>query len=115
MSHLGNDFRRRAEEHNAQAETLFSAGDFDVNRKTQAAAVIAKTTANMLYLLGELVDYLRESETIDDADARRKQIADRNNAIREAYTAGMTSGDFTNFDQLVETFGSLATGNNAGE
>jgi len=104
MTLLGDDFRKRAEKNNAEAATFFDAADFKANPKTQTAAVISKITANMLYLLGETVDYLRESETIDASGERRKRLADRNDAIRKAYTAGVAGGDFTNYDQLVKEF-----------
>ena len=104
MSGLGDDFRKRAEENNAVAEHLFSSAGFVTDRKIQATAMIAKVTANMLSLLGELVDYLRESEVVDDNAARRKRIADRAEAIRKAFVAGAVSGDYTNYDRLVDDF-----------
>jgi len=116
MSGLGDDFRKRAAENNATAEKLFSAAEFATDRKAQAAAVIAKVTANMLSIMGELVDYLRESETVEDSALRRKRIADRADAIRKAFVAGATSGDFTNYDRLVDEFAeSLGGGESGGD
>ena len=115
MTLLGDDFRKRAAENNKQAAAFFDSADFKSNPTIQATAVISKVTANTLYLLGELVDYLRTSEAGDATSDRRKQYAERNDAIRKAYAAGMKSGDYTNFDQLIAEFGAGLTGGGEGE
>lgn len=105
MSGLGDDFRKRAEKQKATAVELFGSREHDTNRRVQGSAIIAKVTANMLSLLGELVDYLRLSEEVDDATARRRAQSERLDAIRKAAVAGAATGDYTNYDRLIAEFG----------
>jgi hypothetical protein len=104
MTMLGDDFRHRAEENNKTANDLFGAADFATNAKTQTAAVIAKVTANFLYVAGEMVDYLRLSEAGDASSVRRREYAERSEKIRNAYMVGMSSGDFSTYDRLLDEF-----------
>jgi hypothetical protein len=104
MTLLGDDFRRRSEENSQTAADLFGAADFAANPKTQTAAVIAKVTANLLYIAGEMVDYLRMSEVGDASSVRRREHAERSDRLRKAYMAGMTSGDFADYDRLLDEF-----------
>lgn len=116
MTMLGDDFRRRAEKNNATAEELFASAKFASSPKVQASAVIAKVTANFLYIQGELVDYLRMSDATDAASARRMKYAEQNEAMRNAYVAGVESGDFTEYDRLLAEFGaSFETGEPDGD
>lgn len=110
MTLLGDDFRKRAESNNAEAKQFFESPEFATSPKIQASAVISKVTANTLYLLGEVVDYLRGSDAVDASAERRARYAERNEAIRKAYLAGVQSGDFTNFDQLVSDFAASVGG-----
>ncbi len=112
MTFLGDNFRERAEKQTAAAKEFFEAPDFKSNPKAQTSAVICKVTANMLHVMGEMVDYLRGSEALDASAVRRKQIADRMAGFRDAYTAGVSSGDFTNFDRLTDDLVAIIGGSN---
>ncbi|MEE9597222.1 MAG: hypothetical protein V3V96_10645 [Acidiferrobacterales bacterium] len=105
MSGLGDNFRERAEKQNATAAELFGSREHDTDRKVQGSAIIAKVTANMLLLLGEVVDYLRLSVEVDDATTRRRAQSERLDAIRKAAAAAAATGDYTNYDRLVAEFG----------
>ena len=115
MSFLGDDFRRRAEEYNAEAAKLFASPEFPSSPKVQVSTTVAKVTANVLHLLGETVDFLRASDTTDASYERRKVLAERNEALRKAFMAATTTGDYTRYDELVKEFVDAASGNGSGE
>lgn len=104
MSFLGDDFRRRAEEYNAEATKMYESAEFASSPKVQASMIVAKTTANTLYLLSEVVDFLRASDATDASYERRQALAGRNEALRKAFMAAMTTGDYTRYDELVKEF-----------
>lgn len=101
MNDLARDFMRRAEEQAKSAATLFEGADFAVSPKNQALFIVGKTTANLFHALAELVAYLGAADQLDEVAARRKEIMERNNAIRIAGAAGK----WDEFDRLVTEFG----------
>ena len=101
MPTLGDDFRVRAAEQHQAALTLLESTEFATDPKKRAAFVVGKVTANTLQLLGELVDYLHGTEVMTVAEARRAEIMERNDAIRNAAAAG----EWSEFDRLVKEFG----------
>jgi hypothetical protein len=115
MSGLGDDFRKRSKEWHAEAEELFGSKLFGTDRKTQSAATVAKITANMLTLLGEVVDYLRASEAIDGAAERRKTRAERFNELRKAFIDAGTTGDYTDYERIVGEIGRTLAGGQDGD
>lgn len=109
MGVFGDALRERCEKQEEAAKTLFESKRFDQEPKTQALAIVAKVTANLLYVLADTVDYLRASESMDEDAKRREAYMERNNAIRNAATLGAASGDWSNFDRLVREFGAVAS------
>lgn len=109
MAVFGDSLRERSQAQEEAAKTLFESSKFDLEPKTQALAIVAKTTANVLHILADIVDYLRASEDMDEDAKRREAYMERNNAIRNAATLGSASGDWSEFDRLVKEFGT-ATG-----
>ena len=97
MGLLGDDFRRRSDEHNETAASILVAPDFVTDPKKQTAVVVAKVTANVLQLLGETVDYLEVSSS--------KPVQSNVNSqheLRKAAAIGVSTGDWSKFNELVE-------------
>lgn len=101
MSSLGDDFRKRSDEQHAAAMKLLESPSFGVDAKEQAVFVVGKVTANVFEALGEVVDYLRGTASLDAAAKKRAEIMERNDAIRNAAVAR----EWTEFDRLVAEFG----------
>jgi hypothetical protein len=112
---LGDDFRRRAEDNNQTAAELFSSAQFATDAKIRASMIVAKVTANVLSVGGEIVDFLAGAATVDEATQRRHTIAERADAIRKAFVAAAATGDYTRYDQLVAEFAAgLGNGSSTG-
>jgi len=100
MNDLARDFERRAEEQLKAAIAIYESVDFNTNPKKQATFVVGKTTANLFAMLAELTAYLKATDEMDEMTIRRKEIMERNNAIRIAAAAGK----WDEFDRLVAEF-----------
>lgn len=105
MPSLGESFRSRATEQQQHARTLFESPEFGVDPQKQALFVAAKVTANMLQLLGEVIDYLRAADNMDAAAEHRAKILEKSNAIRNAAAAAAATGNWDDFDRIASEFG----------
>ena len=109
MSVFGESLRERSKVQEDAVKVLFDSEKFAQDPKIQAMAVVAKTTANFLYVAADIVDYLRTSETMDEATTRRETYLERANAIRHAAVAGFADGNYSEFDRLTKDFGPVAS------
>ena len=101
MQSLGENFRSRSAEQHENALALLKSPEFITDPEKQAMFVVGKLTANVLHVLGEMVDYLDGAGKMNAADDRRTKILERNDAIRNA----AASGNWEEFDRLVSQFG----------
>jgi hypothetical protein len=88
MTDLAQDFERRAKEQTEAAQTLIEAADFNTDPKKQTLFVVGKVTGKFLHALAELTAYLKATDQLDEAAARRQEIVERSNAIRTAAALG---------------------------
>lgn len=101
MPTLGDDFRKRSAEQHEAAINLLESDTFAVDAKEQSMFVVGKVTANLLQVMGEVVDYLHGMDTLDAAAVERDRILEKTNGIRNAAAAG----EWGEFDKLVRAFG----------
>ncbi len=101
MTSLGDDFRKRSAEQHKAAMAVLELPTFSVEPKSQALFVVGKVTANLLELLGETVDYLHGTATMDALAKQRAKTLEKTNAIRNAAAAG----EWGEFNRLVREFG----------
>jgi hypothetical protein len=101
MSALGDSFRERAGEQHAAALAILETATFPTDPKAQVTFVVGKVTANVLQLLGETVDVLEGTATLDNLSARRAKILEKTNGIRDA----AATGEWDEFDRLVRELG----------
>lgn len=115
MGRLGDDFRRRSEEQHNAALVLLEAPDFAENVVKQVQFTVGKNAANMLQLLGEMVDYLDGQKQVTEQDLRIQKFQEFNSAIRNAGAIGAATGDWSKFDELAAGLGGTGGGGEAGD
>lgn len=101
---LVKDFRVRSEIQATTAANLYQDGDW-TDPKTQATFVVAKVSSNMLHVLADMIEASAATIGIDDTQARRNKIMEKNHALMAAAAAG----NWGEFDKLSEAFVAEAT------
>lgn len=110
MTTLAEDFREKAKQNVEGSTTLFDAPDFAADAKKQAMAVIGQVNATVYSALADMMDYQQLSASADAAMERRRAVIKRNHEIRIAASNAAATGDWNEFDRLVNSDRNPAVG-----
>ena len=99
---LPEEFRARAAEVKKDALILLAAPDILTKADKLIGAIVGMVDAKVLEALASVVEYQEQVNNPNPRVARLRAIMQRNDAIRQAAAKGSSTGNWSEFDELVE-------------
>jgi hypothetical protein len=101
MATFVETLRARSKELSEAADLLINAADFGVSAEKRVTAVVGKVNAQTFSIAADVVEYLEAKTYHGITDVNRQRIFDQYHALRLAAAKGIDSGDWTDFEQLI--------------
>jgi hypothetical protein len=103
LSETVERYRKTASESLAASHTLLAAADIQTDVLKQMSVVIGQVTATTLSALADVLEQMSYSANASGSPiAQAKQLRARyNNALRQAFAKADTTGDYKEYDALV--------------